>query len=99
MLTLYYKPTCPYCQKVFEATDELGVDFDLRDITEDESFVTELMEKGGKRQVPFLIDEEKGTSMYESDDIIAYVTEHYAGAAASKPRIHNSGATCIACEG
>ena len=36
------------------------------------------MEKGGKRQVPFLVDDERGVSMYESADIIAYVKEHYS---------------------
>ena len=32
----------------------------------------ELVEMGGKQQVPFLVDEEQGIFMYESDDIISY---------------------------
>ena len=38
-------------------------------------YLDELMEKGGKRQVPFLVDEENGVSMYESDDICRYLEE------------------------
>ena len=53
---------------------KLGVDLEERNIAKIE-YLDELMEKGGKRQVPFLIDEEKGISMYESDDIIKYLEE------------------------
>lgn len=80
MLTLYYKPTCPFCQRVLGEADNLGVQFNLKDISSDEVLATELIEKGGKRQVPYLVDEEKGISMYESGDIIEYLEEHYAGA-------------------
>lgn len=100
MLQLFYKPSCPFCQKVFEVSDELGVEFDLRDISEYPEFIDELIEKGGKRQVPFLIDTEKDEQMYESDDIIAYLKTHYSGAGTpTKPKVHISDNACIACEG
>jgi glutathione S-transferase len=38
----------------------------------------ELKKLGGKTQVPYLVDPERNVKMYESDDIIAYVEEHYA---------------------
>ncbi len=71
-LILYTKTGCPFCQKVLKAGEELGITFDERNFA-DEKNLAELMEKGGKRQVPFLVDEDKGVSMYESDDIVKYL--------------------------
>jgi len=101
MLNLYYKETCPFCQRVLQMADSLGVTFELKDI-EEETNAAELIELGGKRQVPYLVDTERAVSMYESNDIIDYIREHYAGSSdqPAKPRIHNAGdATCTACEG
>ena len=102
MLTLYYKETCPFSQRVLQIAENLGVEFDLKDIEDSEDIVAELVEKGGKRQVPYLVDTDKDVAMYESNDIIDYIRDNYAGTAAeSRPRIHNAGAdaTCVACEG
>jgi glutaredoxin len=82
--------------------DNLGVQFDLKDIEDDAALTAELIEKGGKRQVPYLIDTDKNVAMYESNDIIEYIRDNYVNtAAADKPRIHNAAAsaTCVACEG
>ncbi len=77
MLILYYRPTCPYCQKVlYEAKQLKDIAFELRDICEVEH-VNELKARGGKQQVPYLIDEERNVEMYESDDIVEYLREHY----------------------
>ena len=73
MYTLIYKPDCPFCQKVLAFIDEHDIEVELKDLQKQEH-INLLMEKGGKRQVPFLIDHEKEISMYESDDIIAYLT-------------------------
>jgi glutathione S-transferase len=77
MLTLYHRPTCPFCQKVVAVGDALGADLNLRDVNEP-GVADEVEQKGGKRQFPFLIDEERGVSMYESDDIIAYLHERFS---------------------
>ena len=77
MLILYFKPTCPYCARVFEAASELGVEFTRKDIKADPTLRDELIELGGKKQVPYLVDEERGEAMYESEDIIEYLKEHY----------------------
>lgn len=102
MLTLYFKPTCPYCQRVLGEADTLGIKFNLKDISTDDVLVEELIAKGGKRQVPYLIDEEKDVSMYESDDIIKYLEEHYAGEVKEKKfnglRIHKSDDSCDTCQ-
>ncbi len=73
MYTLYYKSTCPFCQKVLAFIKENNITVDLKDIM-DQEHADALIAKGGKQQVPFLIDSENDTSMYESDDIIAYLT-------------------------
>lgn len=82
MLTLYYMPTCPFCQRVLSEAQTLGIAMDLKDISADDAVLDELIEKGGKKMVPFLEDTDRGVSMYESGDIIAYLTEHYGPSAA-----------------
>ena len=77
MLTLYVKTGCPFCHKVLDAGEELGIAFDEKDIADD-AVAAELVSRGGKRQVPYLVDTDRGVAMYESDDIVAYVREHYA---------------------
>lgn len=77
MLILYYRPTCPYCQKVLREAQRLGtVTFELRDIAQS-GHAAALRERGGKQQVPYLVDEERCVEMYESDDIVEYLREHY----------------------
>ncbi len=83
MFTLYYKPSCPFCQRVLQMAENLHVTFDLKDISEDEAARLELIEKGGKQQVPFLVDTDKGVSMYESSDIIDYIRENKPAATGS----------------
>lgn len=81
MLTLYVKTGCPFCGKVKNTIAELGIEDQIEELNiADEGVVDELMEKGGQRMVPFLIDSDNEVSMYESDDIVAYLKEHYAGA-------------------
>ena len=79
MLTLFYKPTCPFCQRVLGVTEDMGIEMDLKDVSADTAILDELIEKGGKKMVPFLEDTERGVSMYESGDIIAYLEEHHKG--------------------
>ena len=52
--------------------EKKGVEFTLKNI-EEEGNVEKLITLGGKRQVPFLINDEDETKLYESDDIIAYL--------------------------
>jgi len=103
MLILYAKPTCPFCQRVIQVAENLKVALDIKYVSEDEVAKAELMEKGGEMTVPFLVDTEKGNSMYESSDIIDYIRENYANSATdtaeSKPRVHVGGSVCESCEG
>ena len=74
MLTLYIKTGCPFCHKVLDAGNELGMTFDEKNIADD-AVAAELVARGGKRQVPYLVDSERGIEMYESDAIVAYLRE------------------------
>ena len=76
MLTLYVRTGCPYCGHVLETGKELGITFNERNVADD-GVAEELIERGGRERVPFLIDEDKGVSMYESDAIIEYLHQRF----------------------
>lgn len=104
MLKLYYTPTCPFCQRVLQIAENLKVELDLKDISEDESARQELAEKQGHEEVPYLVDTEKDVIVDESNDIIEYIRENYANsgvptAGDAKPRVHVSSSVCESCEG
>ncbi|HEY4500679.1 MAG TPA: glutaredoxin family protein [Candidatus Paceibacterota bacterium] len=85
MLTLYVKTGCPFCAKVLNTGKELGIAFEEKNIADD-AVASELIKRGGKRQVPYLVDTGNiGTpssvplrEMYESGDIDAYLRKNYA---------------------
>ncbi len=102
MFTLYYRPDCSFCQRVLQMAENFNVDLELKDISESDEALAELIEKGGQNQVPFLVDSERAVSMYESSDIIDHLREfgkQQPAAAVSKPRVHIGGSTCVSCEG
>lgn len=73
---LFYRPTCPFCQKVLSYMREHDIDLPLRDISCDPGARDELVSVGGKSQVPCLFI--NGEPMYESGDIIAYLAANLA---------------------
>ncbi|HVW82659.1 MAG TPA: glutathione S-transferase N-terminal domain-containing protein [Candidatus Paceibacterota bacterium] len=77
MLVLYMRPSCRYCLRVLEAANELGLVFELRNIA-NPLHAAALRERGGKQQVPYLVDEERGVEMYESEDIARYLAMTFA---------------------
>jgi glutathione S-transferase len=101
MLTLYYKPTCPFCRRVVAVIERLELEVEMKNIEENQGYRDELLEHGGKQQVPYLVDADKEVAMYESDDIVAHLQTHYGEdtGSAAKPRVHVSDATCTSCEG
>lgn len=101
MLTLYYKPTCAFCRRVMAVIDRLELNVEMKDVTE-ETVLKELITIGGKQQVPFLIDTDKGAEIYESDDIVNHLQSNYGKVSSSvstRPRIHVSDSACVSCEG
>ena len=77
MLTLYVKTGCPYVARVHDVGKKLGITFEEKNIVDD-TVAAELVKRGGKRQVPYLVDAERNVEMYESADIDAYLRMHYA---------------------
>jgi glutathione S-transferase len=76
-LTLYNMEGSPYCRKVREALSALDLEHVVRNLPKGSPKRDELRQRGGKVQVPYLVDPNTGQEMYESDDIVAYLHEHY----------------------
>ena len=77
-LALYQFMACPFCVKTRRAMRRLGVNIELRDAQNDPAWRAQLEKSGGKIQVPCLyIPKEGGRDqwLYESDAIIAFLTE------------------------
>ncbi len=73
-LTLYYFPSCPYCQKVLRYMSAEGIDIPKKNIHEKTQYQDELVKFGGQAQVPCLVID--GEALYESDDIIDWLKEN-----------------------
>jgi len=79
-LALYQFRSCPFCVRVRWAVWRRGLSIQLRDVRRDPIFLRELIQDGGRYQVPCLrITRESGENvwMYESADIVAYLDEHF----------------------
>jgi glutaredoxin len=77
MLTLYVKTGCAFCAMVLHRLDELGLQYDEKNIG-DSGIADELVARGGKRQVPYLVDTDNGVEIYESADIVKHLDTHFA---------------------
>jgi glutathione S-transferase len=80
-LVLYNMEASPYCRKVREALSELDLAFVVRNVPKGSPKRQALVERGGKMQVPYLVDPNADREMYESDDIVAYLATRYGPAA------------------
>jgi glutathione S-transferase len=77
-LELYEFEACPYCRKVREALSILDLEAMIYPCPKNgPRFRPEAIRRGGKSQFPFLIDPNTGQELYESDDIVTYLFEHY----------------------
>jgi glutathione S-transferase len=76
-LVLYNMEGSPYCRKVREALTELDLAHVVRNLPKGSPKRAELVARGGKMQVPYLVDPNTERELYESDDIVAYLEEQY----------------------
>lgn len=76
-LVLYNFEASPYCRKVRETLAELDLMHEVKNVAKRGVRRPELVARGGKMMVPYLIDPNTGTEMYESDDIVAYLRATY----------------------
>lgn len=80
-LSLYQFEACPFCVKVRFALKRLGLPIKTHDAKNNPEYKKELVEKGGKVQVPCLrIENEQGAVqwLYESSAIIRYLEDRFA---------------------
>ena len=78
---LYQYHTCPFCIKVRRAMKRLSLNIEILDAQGNQQHRQELMDQGGKTQVPCLkITQQDGSTtwMYESNQIISFLQEKYA---------------------
>ena len=79
-LALYYSPTCPFCQRVMQTTNQLGIDVEIRNIDEKTDYRDELLAVRDRATVPVMqITSPNGDKrwMPESRDIINYLEKTY----------------------
>jgi glutaredoxin len=72
-ITLYALDGCPYCEKVHDALEDAGIDYDTVWVEALHSGRNEVKRVSGQRGVPVLVDDDHGVTMAESDNILQYV--------------------------
>ena len=86
-LELYEFESCPYCRKVREVLSELDVEYVSRPCAKGSRNRAALKARGGKVQVPYLVDPNTKRELYESEEIITYLTEAYGQGRAPLARV------------
>lgn len=78
-LKLYEFEGCPYCRRVREVLTFLNLDVEIYPCPKNGTRFRPLVkELGGKLQFPFLIDENTGDRLYQSEAIIAHLFKYYS---------------------
>jgi len=81
-LVLYELEGCPYCAKVVNKLNDLGLEYESVKVPSAHSERTQVEAISGQTGVPVLVDEANGVEgMPESDDIVEYLEETYGNAA------------------
>ena len=81
-LTLYQLDGCPYCERVADRLDELGIEYESEWVGALHSKRDEVKRVSGQRGVPVLIDGTHGVTMAESERILEYIDKTLARSAA-----------------
>ncbi len=77
-ITLYQLDGCPYCEKVADRLDELGIEYETEWVEAMHSQRNEVKQVSGQRGVPVIVDESTGVTMAESANILEYIETSYA---------------------
>lgn len=77
MLELYQAEWCPYSHQVRQTLTELGLDFVARQVPADKAQRDEMRERTGTDSIPVLVRDDGTVLDGESDEIIAWLTDHY----------------------
>ncbi len=77
-LVLYALEGCPYCERVHDVLEEHSIDYQTQWTEALHSKRDEVKRVSGQRAVPVLVDEARGVTMNESENIVQYVTQTLA---------------------
>jgi len=72
-ITLYALDGCPFCETVHDALQEHDVAYDTEWVDALHSQRNEVKRVSGQRIVPVLVDDERGVTMNESQNIETYI--------------------------
>ena len=79
-MKIYHFKQCPFCVKTRRSIRRLGLNIETRDARNDPQWNNELINEGGRYQVPCLrLLQNDGSMlwMYGSDDIIQYLDKRF----------------------
>ena len=95
-IKLYEFEGCPFCRKVREAVVWLDLDVQFYPCPQGgPTFREHVKNVGGKSQFPYMVDDNTGVSMYESDDIIDYLYDKYGPGKEKVPTLLRAGALTV----
>ena len=77
-LILYELPGCPYCAKVINKLDELGLEYESREVPRSHSELTDVEEVSGETGVLVLIvNNHDIVAMPDIADLVAHLEANY----------------------
>jgi glutathione S-transferase len=77
-LELWSFEASPYCRIAREALCELELPYLLHNVAQNSPSRPAFIQRSGKMMVPYLVDPNTGTEMFESADIVRYLNATYA---------------------
>jgi glutaredoxin len=79
-LSLYQLAACPFCTKTRRTLHRLNLPIELKSVKKGSPARSELLDQGGKIQVPCLRIDTDGSSqwIYESKQIVEYLEQQFA---------------------
>lgn len=77
-LTLYRLEGCPFCELVADKLDEQGLEYDSIWVEGLHSKRNEVKRVSGQRAVPVLVDDTRGLTMAESENIVEFIDTSFA---------------------
>jgi glutathione S-transferase len=78
LLELWSFESSPFCRIAREKLSSLEIPYVLHNVAKGSPSRAAFVERSGKMMVPYLVDPNTGTEMFESADIVRYLEETYA---------------------
>ena len=78
MVTLYALDGCPYCEAVHDALADNEIDYETVWTAPLHSDRNEVKRVSGQRGVPVIVDETRGVTMAESENIVSFIERSLA---------------------